>query len=194
MIMTVKGKKDHIKFDTTLETYGDGMWVFVPVSLEIAGRLDFPDKRFRRVVCSINGAEGYHCALMPSGTGEYIISVNKAKREALGIKPGDPISVELVLDTSKYGLPMPEEFEEVLAQDAEGDRLFHALSPGKQRSLLYLAGQKASVDLRIHRALAIVEHLKENDGKVIGEALQHELKRPPAEQTYIKDRKTSYDF
>jgi uncharacterized protein YdeI (YjbR/CyaY-like superfamily) len=73
---------------------------------------------------------------------------------------------------------MPEEIRAVLDQDPEGDRLFHALSPGKQRSLLYQAGQKTDVDLRIHRALAIVEHLKENDGQVIFDKLAYELKRP----------------
>ena len=184
-----QGEIRKIKFETTLSSYGEGMWVYVPVRSEIAARLEFPDKKFRRVVCTINGGEGFHCALMPSGSGEYIISVNKKKRDELGIRVGDIIAVELERDESKYGLPMPEEFREVLAQDPEGDRLFHTLTPGKQRSLLYQASQKKDLDLRIHRALAIIEHLKENDGQVVWEKLGHDLKRPPAEETYRKDRK-----
>jgi len=182
-----------IKFETTLSSYGETLWVFVPVTTGIAARLEFPDKKFRRVVCTINGGEGFHCALMPSGAGDYIISVNKKKRDELGIRIGDIITVELERDESKYGLPMPEEFREVLAQDPEGDRLFHALTPGKQRSLLYQASQKKDLDLRIHRALAIIEHLKENEGKVVWEKLGNDLKRPPAEETYRKDRRSS-DF
>jgi bifunctional DNA-binding transcriptional regulator/antitoxin component of YhaV-PrlF toxin-antitoxin module len=131
---------------------------------------------------------------MPSGSGEYIISINKKKRDELGIRVGDIISVELTRDESKYGLPMPEEFREVLAQDPEGDRLFHALTPGKQRSLLYQASQKKDLDLRIHRALAIIEHLKENDGQVVWEKLGHDLKRPPAEETYRADRRPDFGF
>ncbi|HEV7646229.1 MAG TPA: DUF1905 domain-containing protein [Pyrinomonadaceae bacterium] len=167
-----------LRFTAELSTFGDGMWVYVPVTREMAAGIDFPDKRFKRVICSINKQEGFHCALMPSGSGSFIISVNKQKREMWGLKIGDHIDVRLEIDTSKYGLPMPEEFRAVLDQDPEGDRLFHALTPGKQRSLLYQAGQKADVDLRIHRALAIVNHLTENDGKVIFDKLAHELKRP----------------
>ncbi len=167
-----------LRFKTALATFGEGMWSYVPVTREMAATIDFPNKRFKRVVCSINGHEGFHCALMPSGSGDFIVTVNKQKRDAWGIKAGDNIDIRLEIDTSRYGLPMPEEFRAVLDQDPEGDSLFHALSPGRQRSLLYQAGQKTGVDMRIHRALAIVNHLKENNGKVIFEKLAHDLKRP----------------
>ncbi|MFT3743199.1 MAG: YdeI/OmpD-associated family protein [Pyrinomonadaceae bacterium] len=94
---------------------------------------------------------------------------------------GDMVDVVLVKDESKYGLPMPEEFEEVLNQDPEGDRLFHALGKGKQRSLLYLLSRSKDVDLRIHQALIVVEHLKENDGNIVGDVLNRQLKRPMME-------------
>jgi len=183
-----------IKFETTLSTFGDGMWVYIPVAPDIPERLRFPDKKFKRVVCTVNGRLSFQCALMPSGSGGFIITVNKKKRDEHGLRVGDTVSVELVRDESRYGLPMPEEFREVLAQDAEAGRLFHALTPGKQRSLLYQANQKVDVDLRIHRALAIVEHLKENDGQVIWQKLDKELKRPPAEQEYKADRKRDFEF
>ena len=88
------------------------------------------------------------------------------------------VDVLLEKDESKYGLPMPEEFEEVLKQDPDGDRMFHALTAGKQRSILYLLARPKDMDLRIHQALLIVEHLKENDGKIIDKVLYQELKRP----------------
>ena len=91
---------------------------------------------------------------------------------------GDVVRVLLVKDESKYGLPMPEEFEEVLKQDPEGDRLFHALTAGKQRSILYQLSKPKDIDVRIHQALLIVDHLKENDGKIIDKLLYEELKRP----------------
>lgn len=171
-------KKPKIEFQATLAALADSGWVYLPITREIGGTLDFPDKRFKRVVCTINGEMDFQCALMHSGTGEFIITVSKAKRDAIGVRVGDTVNVRLELDTSQYGLPMPEEFREVLDQDPEGDRLFHALSPGKQRSLLYLANQKSDIDLRIHWALVIVEHLKENEGKIDGNKLHHELKRP----------------
>lgn len=166
-----------VKFKTELTKSPEGSgWHFLIVGAEIAKKLKFEGK-LKRVVCSINGSEGFQCALLPSGDKFYII-VNKQKRDALGIVAGDKVSVELVKDESKYGLPMPEELREVLNQDAEGDKLFHYLTAGKQRSMLYFIGKIKDIDKRIHAALILVEHLKDNDGKVDGDKLYEEWKRP----------------
>lgn len=162
-------------FDTELviSTTGSG-WHFLIVDKKVVAKLEFADK-YRRVLCSINGQKAFHCALMPWGDKFYII-VSKAKRQ--GLVAGDKVKVELVKDESKYGLPMPEEFEEVLRQDQEGDKLFHALTPGKQRSILYFLSQAKDIDLRIDHALLIVEHLKTNGGRIVDKLLHDELKRP----------------
>ena len=107
-----------------------------------------------------------------------MIVVNKAKRNKLGITDGDKIDVELKQDDSKYGLPMPEELQEVLNQDPEGDKLFHDLTPGKQRSMLHFINKIKDVDRRIHTSLVFIDHLKRNDGKLLHEELHDELKRP----------------
>jgi hypothetical protein len=138
--------------------------------------LAFEDKN-KRVVCTLNSAEAWQCALMPY-QGEFFILVNKQKRTKLGIDVGDTVSVELVRDESQYGLPMPEELREVLNQDPDGDKLFHALTPGRQRSLIYHVTNVKNIDRRIHTCLIIVEHFKKNKGKVDGEKLYEELKRP----------------
>ncbi len=167
----------NIKFKTELvqATTGSG-WHFLLVKGEIVAKLGFEGK-FKRIVCTMNGGEGFQCALLPWGELFYII-VNKKKRDAIGIVAGDIIDVSLEKDESKYGLPMPEEFAEVLKQDPEGDKLFHGLSEGKQRSILYQLSKPKDIDLRIHQALLIIDHLKENDGKIIDKILYEELKRP----------------
>ena len=71
---------------------------------------------------------------------------------------------------------MPEEMAEVLESDPEGDELFHALTPGKQRNLLYIIGKVKSSELRIHKALVVVEHLKTQGGKINFSQLYDELK------------------
>jgi hypothetical protein len=167
-----------IKFKTKLirsPGYESG-WHFVHVDAKIGNKFEKKDGS-RRVVCTINDSECFQCALLPSD-GNFVIIVNKVKRTRLGIADGDRISVELALDESKYGLPMPEELEEVLNQDPEGDRLFHSLTAGKQRSMLYFIGKIKDIDQRIHNALVVVEHLKKNDGKIVNDQLQAELKRP----------------
>ncbi len=167
--------EEKVRFETELviSTTGSG-WHFLIVEKKIVAKLRFADK-YRRVLCSINGQKAFHCALMPWGDKFYII-VSKAKRQ--GLVAGDKVKVELVKDESKYGLPMPEEFEEVLRQDPEGDKLFHGLTPGKQRSILYFLSQAKDIDLRIDHALLIIEHLKTNGGRIVDKLLHEELKRP----------------
>lgn len=165
-----------IKFNTLLERSPETSgWHFLVIEKKTADKLLFKDQ-YKRVVCTINGGEPFQCALMPS-SGKFYIIVNKKKRDALGIAAGDKVKVELVIDESKYGLPMPAEFREVLDQDPEGDKLFHSLTAGKQRSLLYFIGNVKDIDKRIHQSLVIIEHLKDN-GKVMDKLLYEELKRP----------------
>jgi bifunctional DNA-binding transcriptional regulator/antitoxin component of YhaV-PrlF toxin-antitoxin module len=166
-----------IKFHTVLDKFSpESGWHFVGVSREIAGSFEFA-KGSRRVICTLNGAETFPCALMPYD-GSFFLMVNKSIRTRLGIEAGDSITVELEKDESKYGLPMPEELQEVLNQDPEGDKLFHSLTPGKQRSILYFVGKVKDIDKRIHTALIFVDHLKQNNGKIDHARLQQELKRP----------------
>lgn len=151
-------------------------WYFLTVLPEIAKQFE-TDPKTRRVVCTLNGAHTFQCALAPN-KGVYSIGVNTGIRKKLGVNEGDEVAIRLEQDTSKYGAPMPEDFEEVLRQDPEGDRLFHALTGGMQRSLIYLLGSIKNIDRRIHIGLIILEHLKENNGKVIGERLHEDMKRP----------------
>ena len=167
-----------VKFTATLDSSGNGSgWHFIGVSREIGERFPALDGKSRRVVCKLNGKEEFQCALMPSG-GEFYIMVNKEVRTRLEIYSGNSVEVSLKLDDSKYGMAMPEELKEVMKQDPEGDHLFHALTPGKQRSLMWQVSKGKDVDLRIHRALIIMEHLKDNDGRVDGDKLYNEMKRP----------------
>ncbi|MGH9945924.1 MAG: YdeI/OmpD-associated family protein [Pyrinomonadaceae bacterium] len=168
-------KQVAFKTELIISSTGSG-WHFLLVDKKIVAKFGFEDK-FKRVICSINGGTGFQCALMPWGDKFYII-VNKKKREEAGVVAGDIVNVILEKDESKYGLPMPEEFREVLNQDPEGDNLFHSLTAGKQRSILYFVGKVKDIDKRIHTALIFIEHLKNNDGEIIHEVLQNELKQP----------------
>lgn len=165
-----------IKFVAKLFTSGDSGWHFIDIPAKIGKKFEKKDGS-RRVVCTINDAETFQCALLPSD-GDFVIVVNKTKRDKLKIVAGDKITVDLKSDESQYGLPMPAELREVLNQDPDADKLFHSLTAGKQRSLLYLIGKVKDIDRRIHTALICMEHLKENEGKILGDRLYEELKRP----------------
>jgi uncharacterized protein YdeI (YjbR/CyaY-like superfamily) len=55
---------------------------------------------------------------------------------------------------------MPEALKEVLNSDKMGSELFHSLTDGNQRGLIYLLGQVKSIDKRIKRVSKIVERIK----------------------------------
>lgn len=170
----VKRVKLKAKFTNAAEQGGG--WHFLVINRKYVDKLGFQGKS-KRVLCSIKGSEAFACALMPWGDIFYIM-VNKLRRAELGLNVGDTVDVVLEKDESKYGMPMPEELQEVLNQDPEGNKLFHTLTAGKQRSMMWFIGKVKDIDKRIHTALVFVEHLKKNNGKIVHQKLQDELKRP----------------
>jgi len=71
---------------------------------------------------------------------------------------------------------------ELLQIDDEGNKLFHELTPGKQRSLLFIIGKPKNSDTRLRKALMTIDYLKEANGKLDFKELQ----------TFYKDRKGEY--
>ncbi|MCF8247075.1 MAG: YdeI/OmpD-associated family protein [Saprospiraceae bacterium] len=162
-------------FTTALANFDTNLWGFHIVVQEAQAQ-PFIDGNDRRVVCTLNGSLEFQCALMPKGDGHFFININKKTRDKLGLQLGSMVAVSLRKDESEFGLPMPEEFAEVLAQDQAGNRHFRNLTPGKQRALLYIVGQPKTSDTRLKRAVVLVEHLKDNAGKIDFKQLQLDLK------------------
>lgn len=159
-------------FESTLEiTDSTPPWHILRVEKVLVADFGFKGN-LRRVICTLNGVETFNCSLFPS-KGNYFIMLSKKLREKLRLEVGDTVSMELTKDESKYGMPMPEEFAEVLRQNAEGDRLFNALSPGNQRLMLKLVVFVKDVDKRIARSLVGIELLKQMNG-IFDYHLQHD--------------------
>jgi len=167
--------KEPMEFTAVLDRFDSNLWAFHIIVPEAVSGI-FLEQGVTRVVCTLNGSLTFQCALMPKGDGVYFININKKIRDTLKLKTGMQVQASLVKDESTYGLPMPEELQELLQIDEEGNRLFHALTPGKQRNLLYIAGQPKTSDKRIERALVVVDHLKANGGKIDFKKLYHDLK------------------
>lgn len=74
--------------------------------------------------------------------------------------------IELEKDMTKYGTAMSDEFAVVLEQDQEGSAIFHRLTPGKQRTLIYFSDNVKSSDIKIRRALVVMRHLVESQGEL----------------------------
>lgn len=168
-------KSGELRFRSILKRSGNKLWEsHFQVPNDVAER--FIHGNSRRVVCRLGNSSAYQCALRPYGQGVFVIPVNKTMRDRLGLEFGTAVEVSLRKDESEYGLPFPEELRELLQQDPEGSRLFHALTRGRQRTLLYVVGSAKSSDKRISRAIAVIKHLKSNGGKINYKELYGSLK------------------
>lgn len=153
------------KFKAPVLKFEKGLWSYhIIVPQKIFDRLTKGGNK--RVLCTINNHDYFHAGFMPDGKGNWFIKLNKEKMKSFPLALGENVTVELKSDTSKYGMAMPREFEEVLLQDLEGSNHFENLTDGKKRSLIYAVASVKNTDKRITKALIILDHLTANSGKL----------------------------
>jgi hypothetical protein len=114
----------------------------------------------KRVLCRLNDQLEFHAALMPKKEGGFFINIGSAYCKQLSIRKGSTVTAHFSIDATPYQFEMPEELQEVLATDAEAEAIFHSLTEGNQRGLMYLVTQVKSADKRVERALKIAEKIK----------------------------------
>jgi hypothetical protein len=129
----------------------------------------------RRVICTINDTVTLHCALMPAKD-IWFVMLNQQVVKKLNQAIGSTITIHIEKDNSEYGMPMPEELKEVLYQQPEADHYFHALTAGKQRSLIYIVSKVKNSESRIRKSLAIADHITVNKGEIDYKLLNEALK------------------
>ncbi|WP_164851299.1 YdeI/OmpD-associated family protein [Larkinella soli] len=151
--------KPWVRFESTVDRFPyKGGVHFLDVPDPVARR--FTGKGPARVVCRINGTVEFSCALMPKGAGQYFIHLGKKLRDKAGLTYGGSLTAEIRTDDSPYGMPMPEELQELLAIDEEGNRRFHELTPGRRRSIMYWIASAGNVQTRVDRAIEQIDKLK----------------------------------
>ena len=153
-----------LEFSSSLGKFDFNHWHFhIPVPDAIAVQL--MDENNRRVLVWINQQGPYHMALMKAKECWYIL-INQDLRKKHKLEMEIPVTIALTRDLSEFGHEVPEEFEVLLDQDEEGNAWFRKLTPGKQRSLIYLVTQVKNPESRMKRSLAILHHLKLAGGKL----------------------------
>jgi hypothetical protein len=114
-----------------------------------------------RVLCTINDKLTFQGGLVALGNGSGYISINNARLKQLCLQSGNEVQVKLEPDESEFGMEFPDELTELLSQDEEGKRRFYLLPPGKQRYIIYYVAGVKNSQLRIDRALLLINNLKQ---------------------------------
>ncbi len=173
-----KKKLDTHSFRAILHSSDNKLWgAHFEVPPEIA--VHYQKDSAKRAVCTLNGVESYQCGILRGVKSKFVITVNATIRKKLGVVFGDELHVQLAPDDSEYGLPLTEEMKVAMQMDKEAADIFAKLSPGRQRTLLYLAANVKRPDLRAARAIVILEHLKVQKGDINFRVLNTAIKAIP---------------
>ncbi|NOT74355.1 MAG: DUF1905 domain-containing protein [Cyclobacteriaceae bacterium] len=153
-----------VKFKTRIKPLEHLKMSYIEVSKAIVEKLGGNFKL--RLICTVNKTVSWQCGLVALKQGSAYISLNKKILKELNAEVGTEINVTLVKDESKYGMEMSAELKSLLKQDKEGSRRFHMLPMGKQRYIIYYVSQVKVSQLRIDRAIRLIENLKKTlEGK-----------------------------
>lgn len=149
-------KKQSFTFETRLTEYKD-MLVSTVVEIPVEVVKKLPAGRVR-VEGKLNQVP-FNLAIQSKKNGPRYLSVSQAMRKSAGVKPNDKVKVTFaIVDPDK--LELPEEMEAVLAQDDEGAKKWNKLTVGLQRSLVHYINSSKNVDVRIERALFLINKVK----------------------------------
>ncbi len=154
-----------VEFKSSIIRIPNQVWyAAILVPSEIAAQV--VNKENRRVICTINKQHTYQSALMPGGDGSFFINTNKEIRTKLKLEIGDSVEVILKPDDSEYGMPVPEELKSAWEIDEQAYAIFKKLTLGKQRSLVHIIGKPKSSEIRIKKALVVLDYLKSVNGNL----------------------------
>ena len=137
----------------------------------------FKEKKQKRLLCKVNDLAPYSSAILTLKDGYAYINLNKDRLKKGNLNVGDKIEVSLTADTSEYGMPMPAELKEIFAQDQEVNTYFHKLTPGVQRTLLYMIGKIKTENKRIEKAVIMTNYLKQVQGSFDFKELNEAFKK-----------------
>lgn len=155
-----------MKFTATISRFeeSDVFWTSIIIIPEDVFTEMIKHTTEKRTICTINNSLTFHCAMILKKPFHYIM-LSKEKIKALKLDIHNEISVEIVPDTSEFGMEICDELQEVLFSDPDGNLLFEKLTSGRKRSILYMISKTKNPQLKIEKSFVVLEHLKRNKGK-----------------------------
>ena len=143
-----------MRFETTLLLVGNNTGIVVPPHVldELGG-----GKR-PLVHVTVNDGYSYRSAIAPMG-GRYMISFSSDKRAATGIGGGDPIVVDLEVDTAPRTVDVPDDLATALEAAPGARAAFDALSPSARKAHVTAVEGAKAAETRERRIDGIVAKL-----------------------------------
>ncbi|MEN3320193.1 MAG: hypothetical protein V7643_3595 [Mycobacterium sp.] len=143
-----------MKFSTTMSQIGNNTGIEVPA--DVVASLDAGKRP--PVVVTVNGYE-YRSTIAPMGV-KYLLPFSAERRKESGIQGGDPIDVDLTLDTTPRTVEVPEELQSALDASptavAAWDKLSYTAKKEHVRSVL----DAKKAETRARRIAAVVDKLE----------------------------------
>ena len=126
--------KKSVSFNTTLlrfEQQGEKTgWTYIETPEEIAQQLKPGNKKSFRVKGKLDEFAIKSVALMPMGSGNFIMAVNAAMRKGMGKRNG--AMVDVLLEADDEPLKISGEFLECLHDEPNAENFFYSLAKGHQ--------------------------------------------------------------
>lgn len=146
-----------MRFETTMAQTGNNTGI--PVPEDVIGALGGGKRP--AVAVTVNGYS-YRSTVAPMG-GQYLISFSADRRRATGIAGGDPIVVDIELDTAPRTVDVPTDLGAALA-DAGVRAAFDALAPSHRKAHVTAVEAAKTPATRERRIAAVVTKLEGGTG------------------------------
>jgi len=135
----------------------DGAWDYLAIPLSISD--DLRSKKINRVQVVLQDSAPYASGLLPLGDGRLFLIISKQRQKEMGQFLGAWLQVEIWEDQSKYGMPVPEELQELFDFDPAIEKAFENLLPGKRRNYLHQIASAKTEPTRTKRVLKLLKDL-----------------------------------
>ena len=144
-----------MRFDPTLFQTGNTTGIEVPPEVvEHRGGGKRP-----AVLVNVNGFE-YRNTIAVMG-GRYLIAFSSDKRAATGLTGGDPIVVELTLDTAPRTVEVPDDLAAALATDPGAAQAFESMAYTHRKEYVRWVSEARREQTRLDRIAATVDMVRQ---------------------------------
>lgn len=142
-----------MRFETTLSQTGNNTGIEVPPDVveQLGG-----GKR-AAVTVDVNGY--VYSSTLGVMAGRHLIPFSADKRKATGLAGGDPITVEITLDTAERPVEVPDDLAAALAE-ADARAAFDALAPSARKAHAGSVTEAKAPETRARRIAKIVAALE----------------------------------